>query len=78
MPKVAHKIVLFIEPNDNAFYKPMNIGHLFMNRFAIDEEAGLEIINVLELEKTSVDISYIKNAQYKSNENERIVKGMDL
>ena len=78
MRKNAHKIVLFIEPNDNAFYEPLKIGHLFINRFAIDEEAGFEIINVLELEKTSVDISYRKNAEYKNHVNERMIKGMGL
>ena len=29
------KIVLFIEPNDDAFVTPFKIGHLFMNRFNI-------------------------------------------
>ena len=45
------KIVLFIEPSDKAHRTPLKAGHLFMNRFAIDEDAGFEIINVLELEK---------------------------
>ena len=44
------KIVLFIEPNGDAFKTPSKIGHLFMNRFAIDEEAGFEVVKVLELE----------------------------
>ena len=35
MPKLMQKIVLFIEPNDDAFLTPAKIGHLFMNRFAI-------------------------------------------
>ena len=44
-------LVLFIEPSDKAHRTPLKAGHLFMNRFAIDEDAGFEIINVLELEK---------------------------
>ena len=46
MPKSSQKIVLFIEPNDDAWFTPSKIGHLFMNRFAIDEDPGFEIVNV--------------------------------
>ena len=45
------KIVLFIEPNaDNTFKTPSKIGNLFMNRFAIEENANCEILNICELE----------------------------
>ena len=43
------KIILFIEPNDRAFYTPVKIGNLFMNRFAIDEDASAEFLNIFEL-----------------------------
>ena len=36
------KIVLFIEPSDDAFDTPFKIGHLFMNRFIIEEKANFE------------------------------------
>ena len=78
MPKIMHGIVLFIEPNDDAFNIPSKIGHLFMNRFAIDEDAGFEILSVLELEKTSYKMSWHKNPQYKNYEFERKVKGKGL
>ena len=73
-----HKIVLFIEPTDDAFSTPSKIGHLFMNRFAIDEDASFEIIKVFELEKTSLRMSSPKHPDYIFFENERKQKGMDL
>ena len=73
-----HGIVLFIEPSDDAFNTPSKIGHLFMNRFAIDEDAGFEILNVLELEKTSLKMSRSKDPKYKNYEIGRIVKVMGL
>ena len=51
MSKLMQKIVLFIEPNDDAYSTPFKIGHLFMNRFAVDENVSFEIIKVLELRK---------------------------
>ena len=71
-------IILFIEPNDDAFYTSSKIGHLFMNRFAIDEDAGFEILKVLELEKTSRKVSQPKDPEYKNYETERKVKGKGL
>ena len=78
MPKIMQGIVLFIEPHDDAFHTPFKIGNLFMNRFAIDEDAGFEILNVLELEKTSYKISRSKDPKYKNYEIGRIVKVMGL
>ena len=46
------KIVLFIEPSDEAFLTPSKIGHLFMNRFTIEEEASFEIVKIFELGKS--------------------------
>ena len=68
-------VVLFIEPSDDAFFTPSKIGHLFMNRFAIDEDAGFEILSVLELEKTSLKMSWRKDPEYKNYEFERKLKG---
>ena len=76
MPKNMQGIVIFIEPSDDAFNTPSKIGHLFMNRFAIDEDAGFEILNILELKKTSMKMSRPEDPEYKNNETERKVKGM--
>ena len=78
MTKLMQKIVLFIEPSDNAFFTPFKIGHLFMNRFAVDEDSGSEIIKVLELGKSSEKMRYRKHPEYKNFENERQQKGLDL
>ena len=52
------KIILFIEPTDEAWITPLKAGHLFMNRFSIGEEANFEIVKILELGKSSWNISY--------------------
>ena len=51
------KIILFIEPSDDAYRTPFKIGHLFMNRFSIGEEANFEIVKILELGKSSLKIA---------------------
>ena len=44
------KIVLFIDPAAAAYDKPSKIGNLFMNRFAIGEDAKHEILKIYHLE----------------------------
>ena len=75
------KIVLFIEPNDDACYTPLKIGNLFMNRFAVEEDAASEILKIFELDKSSFKLSYSNskyNPEYENFEEERKQKGMDL
>ena len=43
-------IILFIEPTTSTYYLPSKIGHLFINRFAIDEEERSEILKIFELQ----------------------------
>ena len=43
-------IILFIEPTETTYYLPSKIGHLFINRFAIDEEERSEILKIFELQ----------------------------
>ena len=71
------KIILFIEPYDDAFITPAKIGDMFMNRFAIDENAASEILNIFELAKTSVKMSLPADQNYKDFTEERQQKGMD-
>ena len=78
MPNAMQKIVLFIEQNDDDFITPAKIGHLFMNRFGVDEDAAFEVINIMELGKTSLKMSYPKHPEYKIFHNERKEKGMGL
>ena len=42
------KIVLFIEPTEEAYFTPLKIGNLFMNRFAIEENDSSEILKIFE------------------------------
>ena len=72
------KIVLFFEPNDDEFHTIFKIGNIFMNRFAVDEDAASEIVKIFELDKTSRKMSYPKHSEYKNFEEERKQKGMDL
>ena len=54
MSKLNQKIVLFIEPAMAACAKPSKIGNLFMNRFAIDEDAKNEILKIYQLKYNSI------------------------
>ena len=72
------KIVLFIEPIDELCLTPLKIGNLFMNRFAVDEEAASAILKIFELEKTSLEMSYHQHSNYKNFAEERKQKGKDL
>ena len=45
------KIVLLIEPAAEAWTTPSKIGNLFMNRFAIGEDAKNEILKIYYPEK---------------------------
>ena len=71
------KIVLFIEPNDDLCLTPLKIGNLFLNRFAVDENAPSEVLKIFELEKTSWEISS-SNGNDGNFTEERKQKGKDL
>ena len=71
------KIILLVEPIDDPFYSPVKIGNIYMNRFAIDENASTEIIKKFELAKTSLKISVPEGKNYKNFAKERQQKGMD-
>ena len=43
--KKMHKFVFFIEPTDKD-ESATTIGNFYMNRIAIDEDAGHEIVNI--------------------------------
>ena len=56
----------------------LKIGNLFMNRFAVEEDAASEVLKIFELEKTSVKMSNPYQSEYIKSEEEREQKGMDL
>ena len=67
-------IVLFMEPSEDKWRIPLKLGRLYMNRFAIDEDAGFEIIKVVELKATSYEMEF-DHPFNKSLNDKRIEKG---
>ena len=51
-------IVLFIEPTTNTYYTPSKIAHLFINRFAIEEDKESEILKIFELSDKISDLAF--------------------
>ena len=58
MSKLNQKIVLFIEQARRKASKPSKIGNLFLNRFAIDEDAKSEILKIYQLEYRIHDLYF--------------------
>ena len=56
MSKFNQKIVLLIEKSEVAWSTLSKIGNLFMNRFAIEEDAAHEILKIYHLENTLSDL----------------------
>ena len=56
MSKLNQKIVLFIESIVETWAEASKIGNLFMNRFAIDEDAKNEILKIYQLEYKLTDL----------------------
>ena len=81
------KIVLFIEPSDDAWKTPFKIAELVMNRFYFEAEASFKIVKIFELEKSSVKLSHetsgdgtkrCRPQEWKEWEEKRNKKGMSL
>ena len=77
MPEIMQRIILFVEPNEDAFITSAKIGNIFMNRFAIDEDASSEILKICKLAKISLRMSLPRSENYKNITEERQQKGMD-
>ena len=58
MPKLMQKIVLFVEPQQEKYGRPLKIGNLFMNRFSIDEDRWNELLKIYYLENAFWDYTY--------------------
>ena len=70
------KIVLLIEPSEDQFTLTTEIGNLFINRLAIDENASFEIVAILELRISCFKMEERSHDEFRSYSNERNVKGM--
>ena len=49
-----HQVVLFNHPEKRSFVKNNEVGNLFMNRFAIEEDANFEILKIFQVENFSL------------------------
>ena len=58
MSNLNQKLVLFIGTAFHACQKPSKIGNLFMNRFAIGEDAKHEILKIYHLENGLFDLTH--------------------
>ena len=75
---MMQKIVLFIEPFDDLWSTPLKIGKLFLNRFAVAEDAASEVLKIFELEKASFEMSKLSQPTRMIFMKERKHKGKDL
>ena len=66
--KLKQNIILFIEPNDEDQKSSTSICNLYLNRFAIDEDAADEVLKIYQLQKCSRHLT----------EEEKDLKGMDI
>ena len=71
MSKLMQKVVFFIEPTDKDGLAS-TIGNFYMNRFAIDEDASHEIVNIYAPKKCNKYLYSI----YRAAENKEQI-GMD-
>lgn len=73
--KQRQNIVLMVEPSEDKFTCATKIGNLFINRFAIDEEAAFEIIQILEFEKSFYKMEERSHVEFNDYSRERKEKG---
>ena len=58
MPKTMQKLVVMMEPTEDAYDTPLRGGNMILNRFCIDEDAGFELFGVNELRKSSWELRH--------------------
>ena len=75
MPKLMQKLVFFIEPTDKGYELSSTVGNLYMNRFAIDEDAGHEIVNIHEatFKTHREDHLFLPNEEKKQQGTDQII-----
>ena len=71
------KLVFFIEPDED-WGSPSTVGNLYINRFAIDEDAGHEIVNIRTIFEMSHKYwTYEKGRRPQTDELWKEQKGTD-
>ena len=71
---MKHQIILFIEPAKEQWDCPENIGNLYLNRFAVDEDAAHEVLGIYYLKPSSDETCDPKNDEYQNRAIERMKK----
>ena len=71
---MRHQIILFIEPAKEEFVCSESIGNLYLNRFAIDEDAAHEVLGIHYLKQSSYKMCDPENDTYNYLMKERIAK----
>ena len=71
---MKQQIILFIEPAKEEWKCQESIGNLYLNRFAIDEDAGHEVLGVYYLKQSSAEMCYEKHELYSKYAIERLQK----
>ena len=77
MPNSVQNLVIFIEPNDDAHVTPYKISNLFMNRFAVEEDACHEILKISEFDKSSWKMWVPESPEYSQFESQRKQKELN-
>ena len=66
MSKKMQNLVVFMEPNDEAYRTPLKGGNMILNRFCIDEDAAFELSGVNYLKKESrTELEYSDSRRVK-------------
>ena len=68
---MRHQIILFIEPAKEEFICSESIGNLYLNRFAIDEDAAHEVLGIHYLKQWSYEMCDPENDAYPYNKSKR-------
>ena len=69
-------LVFLMEPSKNEWMTPLKIGNLYLNRFAIDEEAAFEVLGIHYFVPSRY--SHDKNEIFKTEQSELKQKGIEL
>ena len=64
------------KPSDHTFDISFKAAYFYMNRFVIEEDTNSEVVNILDLEKTSLAMFLDSDPKYSEFEAERHQKGI--
>ena len=84
MSKTMQNLVVLMEPTDDLYDTPLEVGNMILNRFCIDEDAAFEFSGVKYLKKSSWELRHgnfsskgRRNLSKNRFEEQRKVKGKE-